>query len=213
MDINQYSSKKLKELREHKNITQQELAEELGMSQQQIARYENNQRRFKQDLLYKLADYFKVSINDFFPDTNYDNAIPLDNMIYLKVYGSIKAGIPLESQNDVIEKIPIPRDWCKNENNIFGLKISGDSMQPKYQEGEIVIFERVEDINLYKNKDCCIMINHTDSTFKKVLINDNGIILVPYNTSYEMLSYSKEEVESLPVVILGKAIKKVSDIN
>lgn len=213
MDINEFSAKKLKELRERKNITQQELAEELGMQQQQIARYENNQRKFKQDLLYKLADYFKVSINDFFPDTNYDNAIPIDNMVYLKVYGSIKAGIPLESQNDVVENIPVPRDWFRGSKKIFGLRISGDSMSPKYQEGEIVIFEQVDDIELYKNKDCCIMINHTDSTFKKLLINDNGIVLVPYNTNYEMLSYSKEDVENLPIVILGKAIKKVSDIN
>lgn len=213
MDINLYSSNKLKELRERKNITQQELAEALGMQQQQIARYENNQRKFKQDLLYKLADYFKISINDFFPDTNFDNGTSIDDLIYLKVYGSIKAGIPLESQNDVVESIPIPREWCKGGKKLFGLKISGDSMSPKYQEGEIVIFERVDDIELYKNKDCCIMINHTDSTFKKFLINDNGIILVPYNTNYEMLSYSMDEVQSLPIIILGRAIKKVSDVN
>lgn len=72
MNINKYASNKLKELRTQKNLTQEELAEELGVTQQQIARYENNKRQFKQDFLFKLADYFQVSINDFFPSKESD---------------------------------------------------------------------------------------------------------------------------------------------
>ena len=45
------------------------VAEELKITQQQVTRYENNYRKFKQDFLFKLADYFQVSINDFFPLT------------------------------------------------------------------------------------------------------------------------------------------------
>lgn len=212
MDINEYSAKKLKELRERKNITQQELAEALGVQQQQIARYENNQRKFKQDLLCKLADYFNVSINDFFPNTNYDNAETIKETIRIAIYGSIKAGIPLENQNDIVEYMNIPKDWIRGNKSLFGLKVSGDSMNPKYQDGEVVIFEQTNDLEDYKNKDCAIMINHTESTFKKVLINDTGIILVPYNTNYDMMPFTNEEIENLPIWILGRAIKKVSDI-
>lgn len=67
MDINKYASMKLRELRMQKHISQKELAEELGITQQQVARFENNRRKFKQDFLYKLASFFDVSINDFFP--------------------------------------------------------------------------------------------------------------------------------------------------
>lgn len=70
MDANSFAAKKLKELRIKKNLTQEELAEELGITQQQVARYENNKRQFKQDFLFKLADYFKISINEFFPKIN-----------------------------------------------------------------------------------------------------------------------------------------------
>lgn len=69
MDINKYASDKLKELRNRQNLTQEQLGEDLGITQQQIARYENNLRQFKQDFLFQLADYFNVSINEFFPDT------------------------------------------------------------------------------------------------------------------------------------------------
>ena len=200
MEINKYCADKLKQLRERKNITQQ------------IARYENNQRQFKQDFLFTLANYFKVSINEFFPPTKYDNAEPIINTVKIAIYGSIKAGIPLESQNDIIDYLEISKDIVK-DRKIFGLKISGNSMTPKYEDGDIVLFEQTNDIETYKNKDCAVMINGTKSTFKKVIINENGIILQPYNMEYEMMIYSKEEVEKLPIVILGKAIKKVSDIN
>lgn len=69
IDTNKYCAQKLKKLRISKNLTQKELAEELGITQQQVARYENNRRRFKQTFLFQLAEYFKVSINDFFPST------------------------------------------------------------------------------------------------------------------------------------------------
>lgn len=212
MDINRYCADKLKELRERKNLTQQELAEDLGIAQQQIARYENNQRNFKQDLLFQLADYFKVSINEFFPPRDFDNAEVIKDTIKIAIYGSIKAGVPLESQNDIVEYMNIPKEWTKGGKQLFGLKISGDSMYPKYQDKDVVIFEQVNDLEKYKNKDCAVMINGSESTFKKVSLNENGILLQPYNTMYDTIYYSKQDVEKLPIVILGVAIKKVSNI-
>lgn len=67
MDLNKFASNKLKELRTRKNLTQEELAEELNITQQQIARYENDQRQFKIDFLFQLSEYFGISINEFFP--------------------------------------------------------------------------------------------------------------------------------------------------
>lgn len=68
MDLNKFASEKMKELRIRNNMTQKQLAQELNVTQQQIARYENNKRKFKQDLLFKLAKYFNVSIDSFFPN-------------------------------------------------------------------------------------------------------------------------------------------------
>ena len=42
--------------------------------------------------------------------------------------------------------------------------------------------------------------------FETILQQDNNI-------SYDIMMYSKEEVEKLPIVILGVARKKVSDID
>lgn len=172
------------------------------------------------DTLKKIANAMNMTVNDLLivsgevnlSELVYDNAEVIDNTIKIPVYGSIKAGIPLESQNDIIEYMDIPKDWAKGEKQLFGLQLSGDSMYPKYQDKEVVIFEQAHDIESYKNKDCAVMINHTESTFKKVLINEQGIVLQPYNTAYDIMMYSNNDIEKLPIVILGKAIKKVSDI-
>lgn len=214
MDINNFASEKLKELRLKKNITQEELAEELNMTQQQIARYENGQRHFKQDLLFKLANYFNVSINDFFPPTTFDNGITVDitDNIRIPVFGIIKAGIPIESQSDIIDYIEIPKTWLNGGKQFYGLKISGDSMSPKYQEDDIVIFEKNDDKELYNGKDVAVMINGSESTFKKIIVNDQGIILQPYNTTYNIMVYNKEQIEKLPIRVVGIAREKRTKI-
>ena len=67
LDINKYASKKIKELRIKNKLSQKELAEELGVSQQQIARFENNQRKITLVFIYKVANCFNVSIDYFLP--------------------------------------------------------------------------------------------------------------------------------------------------
>lgn len=69
MDINKYIGNKIREFRIKKNITQEELAEFLKTTPQTISRYEIGERKTNQDVLFSLANYFNVSINDFFPNT------------------------------------------------------------------------------------------------------------------------------------------------
>ena len=66
-NVTSYVANKIRKLREEKNITQQELAEAIGTTQQSIARYESGEREADQNILYSLAEYFKVPIDDFFP--------------------------------------------------------------------------------------------------------------------------------------------------
>lgn len=211
MDVNKYIGSKIKEFRTRKNIGQEELAEFLNTTSQTISRYELGQRKTNNDILFDLAEYFNVSINDFFPPTTFDNGelVELDDTVQIPVLGTIKAGIPIEAQEEILEYIEIPKRWTLGGKKFYGLKISGDSMFPKYQEGDIVIFEQNEDRDAFNGKDCAVMVNGYDATFKKVLLNENGITLIPYNTAkYEMMIYSKQEIEDLPIRIIGIAREK-----
>lgn len=73
MDVNKYIGNKIREFRERKNLTQEEIAEFLKTTPQTISRYEIGDRKTNQDILFKLAEYFQISINDFFPPLNIKN--------------------------------------------------------------------------------------------------------------------------------------------
>lgn len=74
MDVNKFIGSKIRRFREIKNITQEELAEYLETTPQTISRYEIGERRTNNDILFKLAEYFDISINEFFPPTTYNNS-------------------------------------------------------------------------------------------------------------------------------------------
>lgn len=57
---------KLKELRAEKKITQEELAEYLGISCPNYGKKENDQIRFSLEEAQKLSEYFGMSIEDLF---------------------------------------------------------------------------------------------------------------------------------------------------
>ncbi|WP_303017611.1 helix-turn-helix transcriptional regulator [uncultured Mitsuokella sp.] len=54
----------LKELRDKRNVTQEELASSLSVKQQTVGKWENGITVPRQPMLIKIADYFHVSVND-----------------------------------------------------------------------------------------------------------------------------------------------------
>lgn len=202
----------LKHLRIQSGMTQEELAKKMDKDYSTIGKWELGQRSPIMTDVIKIADIFQVSLEKLIGSSMiYDNAEVVDinsDIVKIPVYGTIKAGIPIESQSDIIDYIDIPREWTRGDKKFYGLKISGDSMFPKYSENDIVIFEQNDDKELYNGKDCAVMINGTESTFKKILLNEQGIVLQPYNTAYNIMMYSNEQIEQLPIKVVGIAREK-----
>lgn len=216
MDNAKFLSTNIRHLRILKNKTQQDIGDICNKQNTAVANWEKGIRMPDVVDLAILSQYFGFSINDLLnKDLRFDNAETVDlekDIIQIPVYGTIKAGIPIESQSDIIEYVDIPRSWTKGRKQFYGLKISGDSMFPKYIENDIVIFEQNNDTSLYNGKDCALMINGTESTFKKLLVNDQGIVLQPYNTAYDIMMFSKEQVEQLPIKVVGIAVERRTKI-
>ena len=57
------------------------------------------------------------------------------------------------------------------------------------------------------------MLYGTVSSFKKILVNEQGIVLQPYNTAYDIMMFSKEQVEQLPIKVVGIAREKRTKID
>lgn len=208
----EYFSTNLKFLREKKGLSQNKLGSLIGVNQTTIARWEDDNRVPTIDNAIDVANALDIPLSDLLgTDLRFDNAIPIeldDNTVNIPVLGVIKAGIPIEAQQDIIEYIEIPKRWTLGGRKFYGLKISGDSMYPKYDENDIVIFEQLEDMSIANNKDCAVMVNGDDATFKKVLVNEQGVVLVPYNMAYDMMMFSPQDVIDKPVRIIGIAKEK-----
>lgn len=210
-----YFSSNLKFIREQKGISKSKLGDLVGVNQSTITRWESKEITPSIDNVEQVAEVLKVDLPDILiKDLRFDNAelIEDENVAYIPVLGVIKAGIPIEAQQDILEYVDIPKSWLQGGKTFYGLKISGDSMYPKYQTDDIVIFEKNEDMYQADNKDCAILINGFDATFKKLKLNQNGITLIPYNLDntdgFETTYYDSEQIQKLPIRIIGIAKEK-----
>lgn len=120
----------------------------------------------------------------------------------IPVLGSIPAGIPVELIQDILDYEEISEEMLKGGKEYFALKVKGSSMWPKYLDGDTIIVLKQDDCE--SGQDAIVMVNGNDGTFKRVIKKDNGITLEPINQQeYNSVSYSNEDIEKLPIKILG----------
>lgn len=157
------------------------------------------------EAICKIADYLGCSVDYLLgrTDRNFSPASFPSSHRTVSVYGKIPAGLPMEAIEDIIDTEDIPEEWFRGGKDFFGLKITGDSMYPKYLTGDTVIFEKADTCE--SGQDCAVMIGTDDATFKRVLRSLSGITLQPLNPEYAPRTYSNDEIEALPVRIIGIA--------
>ncbi|MBQ7646353.1 MAG: helix-turn-helix domain-containing protein [Clostridia bacterium] len=122
----------------------------------------------------------------------------------IKVLGYVRAGIPVSAVEEILGYEEIPESLAKT-GDYFALKIKGDSMEPKFSEGDIIIVRQQQTA---ESGDIVVaLINGDDATVKKINITSSGIILQPLNPLYKAMYYSPRDVQELPVSIIGKVVE------
>lgn len=190
---------RLKTLRVEKGLYQKDIASFLGVDRTTYVKYERGDSEPSFEIISKLANFFEVSI-----DYLLGNDRPSHKGIKIPVLGSIPAGVPIEAIEDILDWEEIPESWTAGGKEYFCLKIKGNSMYPKYLDGDTVIFLRAATCD--SGQDAAVMVNGDNATFKKVIKRADGVMLQPINvTEFEPLFYSNEEIETLPVCVIGVA--------
>ena len=187
---------KLKNLRLQNDKTQTDMAKILNVAKSTVSMYERNQREPGADILKKYAQTFDVSL-----DYLLGNERPVEGQDYItiNVYGSIPAGIPIEAIEEITDTEDLSlKEYDKNKTYL-GLKVDGDSMYPKYLDGDTVILEKCPDCET--GTDAAVYVNGYEATLKTVIKNENGTItLRPINPNYSPTTYGEGDD---PVRILG----------
>jgi phage repressor protein C with HTH and peptisase S24 domain len=133
-------------------------------------------------------------------ETGFDNekeSASLSAGRLVPVINKVAAGYPGDF-NDLDYPVGVADDYVRcpdlHDPNSFAVRVVGDSMEPKFSEGDIVIFSPVAEVH---NGDDCFVRFATphETTFKRVFFEpDNQIRLQPRNEKYS------------PIVIDGKRI-------
>lgn len=205
-------SERLKSARNECGISQKKLAEKLFVSQQTIAKWETDKATPNPETITKIADLLNISLDYLLGrvDNNVSITSISEPFIKIPVLGNIPAGVPIEAIEDILGHIDIPESMATGGKEFFALKIKGDSMSPKYENGDVVLFEHCSSCD--SGSDCAVMVNGDDVTFKRVEIVESGIMLKPMNSNYETMFYTKKDIEDKPVRIIGIARQVRRDV-
>lgn len=176
------------------SLTKARLERECGFSNGTIGNWEKGRNKPSYGAIVKIANFFSVS-EDYLLGKSESNAVRVP------VLGTIPAGIPLEAIEDITDYEEVPQDWARGGKEFFALKIKGESMMPEYRDGDVIILRKQNSCD--NNEDCAVMVNGSDATFKRVEWLKGGVLLKPLNPVFESKFYTNEEIENLPVKIIG----------
>ncbi len=197
-------NKILQSLRAEKKVSQLVVADFLGITKQAYSLYELGKRNPDNEMLYKISEYFDVSLDYLLGKSNIRNMNAIKKSIKIPVLGRVQAGIPIEAIEEILDYEEISTDMAST-GEYFGLLIRGDSMIPRMFEKDVIIVKKQNDVD---NGDIAVvLVNGDEATVKKIRKSPTGIELIPLNPSYETMYYTAEEVIEKPVAIIGKVVE------
>lgn len=196
-----------------RNIKPVEIHEKTQISESLLSKYLSGVAVARQRKLALLAD--ALNVNEVWLmgyDVPMDKNIKTDRfgnpVVELNVIGTVKAGYNGIIQEEVVDTIEVSQEFIKSNEEYFALQIKGNSMFPVLFDGDIVLVEKQED---FENNDIVVaLINGDEATVKKAKKSDTSILLQPLNTEYEPLIFGKEEIEKIPIKIIG-VVKRILD--
>lgn len=191
----------IKKLRIKYDLTQAEIGKIAGVSDKAVSTWENGTAEPRMGAVQKLADYFHIKKSELIDE---QPSIESRKFFRIPVLGSVPAGIPIEAIEDIIDWEDISFDDFDPSAQYFGLRVRGDSMLPKYVEGDTIIVKAQTDCE--SGEDAVVYVNGYDATLKKVFKQPFGIMLQPLNPEYEPIFYDYSD-ETHPVNIVGVVVE------
>ena len=194
--------KRIKEKRESIGMTQEELASKLGYrNKSSIAKIETGANDIVQSKVVEFANVLNTTVSYLM---GWEENSFANKGVSIKVLGRVAAGIPIEAITDIIDTEEITEELAKT-GEFFGLKIKGDSMEPRIYENDVVIVRQQDDA---ESGDVVIAtINGDEATCKRLRKYRDGIELISNNPSYEPMFFNNEEIINKPVRIIGKVVE------
>lgn len=198
---------RLKQLRKDKNITQQQLAELIGVSKTSIIYWEKGDNLPKHDSLISLSKILGVS------STYLMQGKTVDNIKEDASYVVPNRFIPLLSwqqanQPDSLKNISADhKNWLAAHPNMskdcYALEVLGESMLPEFRPHDYLYVTTDLESVPFKTGDFVIVQtqDHQEALFKRLVIETDGIFLQVLNEKWPQ--------QTIPLTASFKVVAKV----
>lgn len=192
-----------------KRISQAELAKATGISPSSISEWIKGKYMPKQDKIALIAKALNVS-PAWLIGYDYDQPIKQDlnfakKGVRIPILGQVVAGIPIDAIEDIEGYEEITQEMAAT-GEFFCLRVKGDSMEPTFKEGDILVIRQQPCVD--SNEIAIVIVNGNEGTVKRIKKSEAGITLIGDNTaSFLPVFYTNEEIQQLPVKIVGKVVE------
>lgn len=104
-------------------------------------------------------------------------------LIDIPIVGKVTAGMPILATENIEDMFQIPINYVKHNNDLFILKVTGDSMiEAGILDGDLAIIEQK---NVATNGDIVVALIENEATIKRFFKENGFIRLQPENKNYD----------------------------
>jgi repressor LexA len=199
---------RLKECREKKGETLDDIGRLVGVNKTTVMRWERGDTsKINIPTLQFLADHFHVSLGwlsgqeDTFPLS--PAAFPYQRGVLLPIMGTVRAGIGGEVQEEIIGEEAIDSTALQTGEQYFWLRVAGDSMTPSINDGDLVLVRRQSQVE--NGQYAVILVNSEEGLVKRVTYGADWIELHSVNPYYPPRRFEGPQVNE--VRILGRVME------
>ena len=202
---------RLKQLRNSRGITQDELGRMLGVQKAAICKYENGRVNMPNSVIMRLVEIFQVSA-DYLLGT--DEVVPLLKSssaklsssskphapaIGVPLVGFVHAGLPMLADENITEYIPVSANEVSS-GECFFMQVEGDCMTGDHiVEGSLVLVRKCVEAD----NNCIGVVRIGDEVLLRHIQRfGKQLALTPSNPAYNTMIFSEGDVQ-----IIGKVIE------
>ena len=223
-----YQPEKLKARRKELKLTQKEIAEKLGISFQAYSAWERGIKEPSKEKVSQLENILKVSKGYFTQieivrlyhslskqgqekvvlyarnlsqEEKVQKVAPMPERLYeYRVYERMSAGIGASVYDDQnFDTVYFNEELAHD----FASWVSGDSMEPKYQNGSVAL---IRETGFDYDGAVYAVVCNNQTYIKRVYREENGLRLVSINPKYKDIFISYEEDPRIVGIIVGNFV-------
>lgn len=207
----------IKKLREMHDLTQEQLAEKLGVTRESVVKWESGKINVRDRHISKLVELFGIEPDDIRSE-NYGLAAkehgrvgmptirPAYSYHVVPIVGDVAAGDPCEAIELIDDVLTVPEAFRETHPDARALRIHGESMNKLFQANSYVIFD--PELEVRDGDVAVVYVNGDDATVKRVYFAGDTVVLHPESTMDEFLdrAINTKDPSSPPVTFAGRVI-------